>query len=382
VQNNYVRLSRLTNKEIRDRSISSNDLSTYLSKLYCESVNLLDVWELEEKKTETFFKSFGYGIPYVIKFKIKNEEKKIVLKSIHPIGGFSHDYPSDRAQILLRQHAIFNKLPKHVNSIDVGALTTSTDNLKSLGNCQEFFIITEFVEGDPYYHDLDHIKKTGKLNSMDEKRCLALSDYLVEIHKVKFEAPHLYVRRTRELLGHGEGIMGLLDSFQNEFSFITEREMIEIEKKCVVWRWNLKSKGYRLSQVHGDFHPGNIKFRESNDFTVFNRSRGEWGEPADDVAAITINYIFYSFQKHGEFAGVFERLFRLFFENYLKKTKDVEILTTSQPFFAWRGLIIASPIWYPNLNREVRKKMFNFVKNTLKCKEFNFEQISLLFSNS
>jgi hypothetical protein len=65
----------------------------------------------------------------------------------------------------------------------------------------------------------------------------------------------------------------------------------------------------------------------------------------------------------------------------LKKTKDGEILITIQPFFAWRGLVIASPIWYPNLNREVRKKLFKFVKNILKCKVFNFEQIGSLFSN-
>jgi hypothetical protein len=49
-----------------------------------------------------------------------------------------------------------------------------------------------------------------------------------------------------------------------------------------------------------------VLFREGVDFTVLDRSRGEWGEPADDVTAMTINYIFYSLQKYGELAGVFE----------------------------------------------------------------------------
>jgi len=52
------------------------------------------------------------------------------------------------------------------------------------------------------------------------------------------------------------------------------------------------SWAHRLSQVHGDFHPWNVLFREGVDFTVLDRSRGERGEPADDVTAMTINYIF------------------------------------------------------------------------------------------
>ena len=32
-----------------------------------------------------------------------------------------------------------------------------------------------------------------------------------------------------------------------------------------------------------------VMFREGTDFTVLDRSRGEWGEAADDVSAMTIN---------------------------------------------------------------------------------------------
>ena len=35
--------------------------------------------------------------------------------------------------------------------------------------------------------------------------------------------------------------------------------------------------------MHGDFHPWNLLFREGVEFSVLDRSRGEWGEPADDV---------------------------------------------------------------------------------------------------
>ncbi|MEM1564485.1 MAG: phosphotransferase [Candidatus Bathyarchaeia archaeon] len=358
-------------------TFSIEALRQYLSSVYGGDVEILSVWRLGCEKAEALkdLKGFGYGIPYVIEFRLKGETRRVVLETMRP-EGFGHDFASDRAAILLWQHSAFNKLPRHVRSVDVGAFTVDGKDLKSLGDCGEFFLLTEYVDGTLYHVDLDRIKVTGELTPLDEKRCLALSDYLVQIHSVKKEAPWLYVRRARELVGHGECIMGLLDSYPPELDFIRECDLIEIERDCVVWRWRLKRKAHRLSQVHGDFHPWNIMFHEGTDFTVLDRSRGEWGEPADDVTAITINYIFYSLQKYGELAGVFERLFRLFWENYLLKTSDWEILEVVQPFYAWRGLVVASPIWYPNLSLDVRMKLLNFVHNVLHYERFDLEAVN------
>ncbi|MBS7616439.1 phosphotransferase [Candidatus Bathyarchaeota archaeon] len=358
-------------------SFSEEKLRNYLSNLYGCDVEVRSVWRLGEEKVEgeKDLKGFGYGFPYIVEFRVNGEFKRVVLETMRS-EGFGHDFPSDRAQILLWQHSAFNKLPKHVRSIDVGAFTNDDGELKSLGSCGEFFLLTDYVEGKLYHFDLDQIKATGKMSDLDEKRCLALSDYLVQIHSLKHEAPWLYVRRARELIGHGECIMGLLDSYPPEVDYIRESDLIDIERDCVVWRWRLKRMAHRLSQVHGDFHPWNILFREGVDFTVLDRSRGEWGEPADDVTAMTINYIFYSLQKYGELAGVFDRLYRLFWENYLQKTNDWEILEVVQPFYAWRGLVVASPIWYPNLTLEVREKLFNFVRNILRCGKFDFNDVN------
>jgi aminoglycoside phosphotransferase family enzyme len=133
--------------------------------------------------------------------------------------------------------------------------------------------------------------------------------------------------------------------------------------------------------VHGDFHPWNILFREGVDFTVLDRSRGEWGEPADDVSAMTMNYVFYSLQKYGKLTGIFENLFGLFWENYLQKTNDVEILEVVQLFYAWRGLVVASPIWYPHLEEQVRIKLLNFVKNVLTCEKFDLTRVNYYLNN-
>jgi hypothetical protein len=350
-------------------------LEEYLSGVYKDDVRVKRAFPLRGEQKGEDLKGFGYGVPYVIEFSVDDEPKRVVLETMRP-EGFGHDHVSDRASILLWQHSVFNKLPRHVRSIDVGAFTRDGEKLTSLGGCGEFFIVTELVEGELYRFDLDRFKETGRLSELDERRCLALSDYLVEIHRVKREAPWFYIRRARELVGHGECIMGLLDSYPLAVNFVRESDLIEIEKECVVWRWRLKRKAHRLTQVHGDFHPWNIMFRKGMDFTVLDRSRGEWGEAADDVTAMTINYVFYSLQKYGELAGVFERLWRLFWENYLRKTGDREILEIVQPFYAWRGLVVASPVWYPSLSMDVRVKLFNFIRNVLRCEKFDLNEVN------
>src|SRR5262249_41068863 len=124
----------------------------------------------------------------------------------------------------------------------------------------------------------------------------------------------------------------------------------------------------------GDFHPWNILFREGTDFLLLDRSRGEWGEPADDVTSLTMNYLFFSLQRSGRLEGNLESLFRRFWDRYLQKTRDTEMLRVVAPFFAFRGLVMAHPVWYPNLTTDVRHKLFNFVEAVLKIEVFNVSE--------
>jgi hypothetical protein len=41
------------------------------------------------------------------------------------------------------------------------------------------------------------------------------------------------------------------------------------------------------------------------------------------------------------------------------------------PFFAFRGLVMAHPIWYPNLTADVRQKLFDFIEAVLSVDVFN-----------
>ena len=356
--------------------IDTEEIQEYLSLIFKNEVAINYIGELceEKKRKEKKLKAFGYGLPYLIEIDVKGEEKSLVLETLKR-EGFGHEHFSDRAQIVIWQNSVFNKLPRHVRSYDVGAFTKE-GKLKSLRDCTEYFILMKKVEGKLYHSDLDRIKATNEIDKIDVRRCLALSDYLVKIHARKRKEHGLYIRRARELLGHGECIMGLIDSYPSGLPYIDEEGLKKIEKMCIDWRYILKKKAHRLSQIHGDFHPWNIIFRKGVDFTVLDRSRGEWGEPADDLSSMSINYIFYSLQAHGRLKGHFEKLFMNFWENYIDKTKDYEVFEVIQPFFAWRGLVIASPIWYPNLSEDVRIKIFNFIKNVLSIERFDLKKVN------
>lgn len=115
-------------------------IKIYLSTIYnapikISKISLLGNANVSENKDD--LKEFGYGYPYLIEFLLNKELRRIVLSTMR-CENFGHDHFSDRTKIMLWQNATFNKLPKHVNSIDVGAFTID-NTLKSLGDCKEFF---------------------------------------------------------------------------------------------------------------------------------------------------------------------------------------------------------------------------------------------------
>ncbi len=343
--------------------LSFDSVTKYLSHLFGSPVLVLSIAEHAKQELGGNLKTFGYGTPVFLEFEVEGKRRKAVLETVSP-SSFGHEHFSDRAQTILWEHGAFNNLPAHVRSLDSGAFLSNGD-LISTGRAEEFFLLTEFAEGDGYFRDLDRIAKTGTVTDSDIARTRNLSAYLAQIHSRRHSSPSLYTRRIRELLGHGECIMGLIDNYPASYEFIDRNLLQRIELACIDWRWRIKDRHHRLCQVHGDFHPWNILFRTDTDFTLLDRSRGEWGEPADDVTCLSINYLFSSLLRSGRLEGPFEVLWHAFWDHYLGITSDQEILEVATPFLVWRGLVIASPVWYPKLPSGVRKTLFTFIENIL-----------------
>jgi hypothetical protein len=348
-------------------------LSAYLSAALGQAVECTRVSALGAAVDRDDEKSYGYGKPLRVDFVAGGVARSAVLHTMKP-DPFGHQHRADRAANLLWSHDAFNRLPRHVRSLNVGAIDRQ-GALVPLHDIDEVFLLTDYVEGAEYARDLHRLRGGAALRPIDLERADALCDYLLEIHREKRDDPALYTRRVRDLVGHGECIMGIIDSYPAGHGFITKDLLSSIEEKCVAWRWRIKDRAHRLAQVHGDFHPWNILFGEDAAFHVLDRSRGEWGDPADDVTSITLNYVFESVQAAGRLEGPLATLFDRFWKRYLA-AGDAEVLEVAAPFIAWRGLVMASPVWYPDLSDATRRRLFNLIEAVLADGRFLPEKVN------
>jgi len=323
------------------------------------------------------------GSGFLVEMQTDAGVQSYVVKSLLP-EGFGHDYPSDRAAVFLLDLDEYRNLPNHVKATDVLA-EMEDGTVKSIGGGKEYYLMMEKVEGRDYFQDLkDFVGKKG-LEDTDSAKITAMASYLAGIHAVKKESKTLYWRKLRDTVGHGECLMGVFDIYPD--GTLPYEEMAYIIKKSVDWVYKLKPRYARLSQIHGDFHPGNIWFKEAKgegqrakdelpEFVLLDRSRGPWGEPADDVTALAINYIFFSIKHHGDVRGAYFEGLQRFFDEYINALDDREILEVTAPFFAFRCAVVANPVFYPDLSPESRTKIFNFAKNVLDQGYFNLAEVN------
>jgi aminoglycoside phosphotransferase (APT) family kinase protein len=370
---------------------SKAQVEKYLSESLGERTNISyfgPLGEYQKSESPSDVKKMGYGSPYLIVCKSgKSREKKLILSTMRIGHGFGHDFRSDRIENMVMAFDTWSKLPGHCKVTDIGAFRKGDSSMITLGDTGEFFLVRPMVEGVEYYKDLDRIFSTGKLEKHDLLRARSLAEYLVKIHRTKNSNPddsELYIRKIRDTVGHGECVFGLADSYPKDLEWLEERELENIEKKCVEHRWRLRNNTDRLSQVHGDFHPWNILFTsntriDAQKFFLLDRSRGEWGEPADDLCALSINYIFSSLRKYGELRGEFQSLYTEFLDTYLRGTNDLGVLDAMPLFYVFRCLVIASPVWYPTLSSETRRKILNFATNILEEKRFDPKKVNQYF---
>ena len=73
-------------------------------------------------------KSYGYGKPIRIDYQAAGEERRSAVFHTTSPSPFGHEHMSDRAQVLLEAHRTFNRLPRHVRSLDVGAFQSAASS--------------------------------------------------------------------------------------------------------------------------------------------------------------------------------------------------------------------------------------------------------------
>jgi aminoglycoside phosphotransferase (APT) family kinase protein len=351
-------------------------MATRIEKGVLESYFHTRVGECTVRRLEPLG-SGAHGTGFLVELETVMGRRDFVLKSVTP-RGLGHEYPSDRAAMHLLALETFGELEGHVKALDVLALH-SDGTVKSIGGGEEYFLLMERAEGVSYFQDLEGFARKESLSGEDREKIRMMARYLAGVHSVKKDSRDLYLRKVRDIIGHGECLMGVFDSYPE--GILSHEEMAEIEKQCVDWRARLKGRYQRLCRIHGDFHPGNIWFSRAEQkgekwrLCLLDRSRGPWGEPADDVTALTINYIFLSVRNFDGMGAPYAEAFRMFFHEYIDGTGDAELLEVVAPFYAFRGAVVANPVFYPDVTPSQRERLFTFVRRVLAEERFAPEQV-------
>jgi thiamine kinase-like enzyme len=314
-------------------------------------------------------KGAGYGIPVRVAFRTSDGADHAVVFHTARADDFGHDRRSDRAAEMLLAFDTYAQIPRHVTALDVGVIAED-GSLRSIADSTEAYLVTEWADGELYADDLRRIAEDG-VTTRDLHRVDTLADYLVRLHARHHGRLATYTRAVRDLVGSGEGIFGMVDSYAADVPGAAPARLQRLEERALAWRWHLRGRQPRLARIHGDFHPFNLLFSREVELTLLDASRGAVGDPADDVTALAINYVFFALDRPGAWRRGLGKLWHRLWTRYLRSSGDSEVLEVAAPWLAWRALVIANPTWYPTLSEHGRDRMLSWIERVLDAPRFD-----------
>ncbi len=323
----------------------------------------------DEAPGDATTKGVGYGVPVRVTCEDEAGQRRALVVHTARADDFGHDRRSDRAAAMLLAFDTYGQVPRHVPALDVGVIARD-GTMRSIADGTEVYLVTEWRAGELYAQDLRRIVVSGP-TPQDQRRVDALADYLVNLHARHQGRLAVYTRAVRDLVGSGEGIFGMIDGYPDDVPGAPPARLRRIEEACHGWRWRLRGRQPRVARIHGDFHPFNILFAGETDLTLLDASRGAMGEPADDLTALAINYVFFALDRPGAWTRGLGTLWHRLWNRYLRASSDAEVLEVAAPWLAWRALVVANPRWYPALSVRGRDRLLGWVEAVLAAPRFD-----------
>ncbi len=303
-------------------------------------------------------KAAGYGLPRRLVLTDPRGQRVDLVWRTASANEFGHDRLADRAAAMIEAYDDFARIPRHVEALDLG-IVRSGGELVSIRQAGDVYLITTYAQGSIYAEDLRRIARDGTASELDVARTAELVRYLAALHTPISDGEVRYRRAIRDLVGSGEGVYGIIDGYPAQA--VRPGRLRAIEERVASWRWRLAGRGDRLTRTHGDFHPFNVVFGEGTQLTLLDASRGVCGDPADDLTAMSVNYILFALDLPHAWRGL-GPLWRCWWQRY---ADDADLLAAAPPFFAWRALVVCNPRFYPHLSEAGRDRLLGFAERLL-----------------
>jgi hypothetical protein len=101
-------------------------VETYLTQRFKKKTQILSMQAFGDDASApdnalAQLKTYGYGKPVLIRYRVGDQERRSVLRTMAP-NAFGHERRTDRAAGLLLSYDSFNDLPQHVRALDLGVL--------------------------------------------------------------------------------------------------------------------------------------------------------------------------------------------------------------------------------------------------------------------